>query len=83
MRTTTLAPLALAVLLAVVFASSTLRAAAPAPRPNLLFILVDDLGWSDLGCYGADLHETPHIDRLADQSVRFTQAYAAAPVCRW
>ncbi|MCA9176538.1 MAG: sulfatase, partial [Planctomycetales bacterium] len=80
MRTITLTPLALAVLLAVVFASSTLRAAAPS-RPNLLFILVDDLGWSDLGCYGADLHETPHIDRLADQSVRFTQAYAAAPVC--
>ncbi len=36
----------------------------PAP-PNVVFILADDLGWSDLGCYGADLHETPHLDRLA------------------
>ncbi len=48
---------------------------------NFIFILVDDLGWSDLGCYGADLHETPHIDRLAEQSMKFTQAYAASPIC--
>jgi len=48
---------------------------------NFLFILVDDLGWSDLGCYGSDLHRTPHIDGLAGQGVRFTEAYAAAPVC--
>lgn len=46
-----------------------------------MFILADDLGWSDLGCYGADLHETPHLDRLATQAMRFTQAYAPAPVC--
>jgi len=50
-------------------------------KPNFLFILVDDLGWSDLACYGADLHETPNIDRLASQSVRFSNAYAASPVC--
>ena len=43
--------------------------------------LVDDLGWGDLGCYGNTFHETPHIDRLARESARFTQAYAAAPVC--
>ena len=48
--------------------------------PNVLLILADDLGWSDLSCYGADLHETPHLDRLASQGVRFTQAYAS-PVC--
>jgi len=48
--------------------------------PNLLFFLVDDLGWADIGCYGSDLHETPNIDRLAQQGMRFTQAYAAAPV---
>lgn len=48
--------------------------------PNIVFLLADDLGWSDLGCYGADLHETPRIDRLAQQGVRFTQAYAM-PVC--
>jgi arylsulfatase A-like enzyme len=46
-----------------------------------VFILVDDLGWSDVGCYGSDLHETPNIDRLARQGMRFTDAYAAAPVC--
>lgn len=48
--------------------------------PNILVILADDLGWSDLGCYGADLHETPHLDRLAREGVRFTQAYAMS-VC--
>jgi arylsulfatase A-like enzyme len=46
--------------------------------PNVVVILADDLGWSDLGCYGADLHETPHLDRLAQQGVRFTSAYAAS-----
>jgi len=50
-------------------------------RPNFIFILVDDLGWADIGCYGSDLHETPNIDRLAQQGMRFTDAYAAAPVC--
>jgi len=49
--------------------------------PNFVFILVDDLGWADIGCYGSDLHETPNIDRLARQGMRFTDAYAAAPVC--
>jgi arylsulfatase A len=49
--------------------------------PNILLIVVDDLGWSDLACYGADVHGTPRIDRLARQSVKFTEAYAAAPVC--
>ncbi len=50
-------------------------------KPNIVLILADDLGWSDLACYGADLHETPHIDRLAHEGVRFTQAYATGPVC--
>jgi arylsulfatase A len=55
--------------------------ASAAPHsPNVVFILADDLGWSDLGCYGADLHETPHLDQLAREGVRFTQAYAM-PVC--
>ena len=49
-------------------------------RPNIVLILADDLGWSDLGCYGADLHETPNLDRLARQGVRFTDAYAMS-VC--
>jgi arylsulfatase A len=51
------------------------------PRPNSVFILADDLGWADLRCYGSDLHETPNIDKLARQGMRFTDAYAAAPVC--
>lgn len=49
--------------------------------PNTIIILADDLGWADLGCYGADVHETPHLDEFAKQGVRFTQAYASAPVC--
>ena len=52
-----------------------------AEKPNVLLILVDDLGWTGLGCYGSDLHETPNIDRFARGAVRFTNAYAAAPVC--
>jgi arylsulfatase A len=50
-------------------------------RPNVVFILADDLGWRDLGCYGSQFYETPHIDRLASQSTRFTDAYAACHVC--
>ncbi len=49
--------------------------------PNIVIILADDLGWSDLACYGSTVHETPHLDRLAQRAVRFTDAYAAAPVC--
>lgn len=57
-----------------------LALAAPA-RPNVVLIVADDLGWSDLRCYGADFHETPRIDSLAREGIRFTSAYAAAPVC--
>jgi arylsulfatase A-like enzyme len=53
---------------------------AAADKPNILIILADDLGWSDLGCYGADLHETPNLDRFAAESVRFTNACAMS-VC--
>ncbi|MHB8970819.1 MAG: sulfatase-like hydrolase/transferase [Pirellulaceae bacterium] len=61
----------------------SLSAAANAadPRWNIVLMLADDLGWNGLSCYGSDLHETPHLDQLAAQGVRFTQAYAAAPVC--
>ena len=57
------------------------HAAGAVRRPNVLFILADDLGWRDLGCYGSTFYETPNIDRLARQSMRFTDAYAACPVC--
>ncbi|MBN1465927.1 sulfatase [candidate division KSB1 bacterium] len=50
-------------------------------KPNFLFILVDDLGWADLGCYGSTFHETPNLDGLAATGMRFTDAYAACPVC--
>ena len=55
--------------------------AAAQQRPNVLFILVDDMGWADLERYGSDLHRTPRIDALADQGMRFTNAYSASPVC--
>ncbi|QDV24578.1 Arylsulfatase [Aureliella helgolandensis] len=62
--------------------SGGLLAATPAEGcPNILFILVDDLGWSDLACYGHQWHDTPHLDRLAGEGLRFTNAYAAAPIC--
>lgn len=51
------------------------------PKPNILFILVDDLGWKDLSCYGSEFYETPNIDKLAKEGVRFTSAYAASPLC--
>lgn len=57
---------------------STLVASNP---PNILFILVDDLAWSDLASYGHPWHETPRIDSLARDGMRFTQAYAPAPIC--
>jgi arylsulfatase A-like enzyme len=50
-------------------------------RPNILLIFIDDMGWKDLGCYGSDFYKTPHIDNLAKEGMRFTQAYAAAHVC--
>ena len=50
-------------------------------RPNIIFILADDLGWAELGCYGNTFNETPNLDKLAGAGMRFTQAYAAAPVC--
>lgn len=63
-------------------AFSSAKAASPQDSPpNFLFILIDDMGWRDLGCYGSRFYETPNIDRLARQSVRFTSAYAACPVC--
>jgi arylsulfatase A-like enzyme len=53
----------------------------PAPRPNILFIVVDDCGYADLGCTGQTDYATPALDQLASEGVRFTQAYANAPLC--
>lgn len=49
-------------------------------RPNVLFFVADDLGWTDLSCYGSTFYETPHIDQLAKDGVLFTNAYASCPV---
>lgn len=54
---------------------------AQTPPPNILFILADDLGFGDLSCYGRPDYQTPHLDRLAAQGVRFVNAYSASPVC--
>lgn len=53
----------------------------PARRPNIIFILIDDMGWTDLSCCGSEYYETPHIDSLAADGMRFTDAYASCPVC--
>src|SRR5438105_668592 len=61
-----------------------LLTAVPAPaadRPNVVFVLADDLGPGDVGCYGGTIAATPPIDRLAKEGTRFTQFYVAAPVC--
>jgi len=52
-----------------------------ASRPNILLILIDDLGARDLGCYGSTFYETPHLDALAAEGMTFSRAYASAPVC--
>ncbi|MEM9015476.1 MAG: sulfatase [Verrucomicrobiota bacterium] len=49
--------------------------------PNIIFFLVDDLGWSDVGCFGSTFYDTPNIDQLAEEGVKFTSAYAACHVC--
>lgn len=61
--------------------SAALRLPTGSVRPNFVFILADDLGWADTTPYGADLHETPNLQRLAREGLRFTWAYAASPVC--
>lgn len=53
----------------------------PSPRPNIIFILADDLGYGDLGCYGQKKIQTPHLDRMAAEGLRFTQFYAGSTVC--
>ena len=62
-------------------AAKEAAAAESGNKPNLVFILADDLGWSDLGCYGSPFNETPHLDKLASEGLRFTQAYTAGAVC--
>src|SRR5206468_8136366 len=62
-------------------AAATLSAQNPAQKPNIIFILADDLGMGDVGCYGQKIIRTPNIDRIAAEGIRFTQAYAGDTVC--
>ena len=62
-------------------ALASIAAPAAAKRPNVLFILADDLGYGDLGCYGNPIHRTPNLDAFASARSRFTDAHAASPVC--
>ncbi|MCP4191637.1 MAG: sulfatase [Planctomycetaceae bacterium] len=59
----------------------TLAQQSAAEPTNFVFFLVDDLGWADIGCFGSQFYETPHIDRLCQSGMKFTQGYAACPVC--
>lgn len=54
---------------------------AAAEKPNIVFFLIDDLGWRDVGCFGSRFYETPNVDRLAQQGMRFTSAYSNGPNC--
>ena len=65
----------------ILFLAATRLLCAAEAKPNIVFLLVDDLGWGDFGCYGAEFYETPHIDKLAAKGMRFTNAYAACTVC--
>jgi arylsulfatase A-like enzyme len=65
----------------VVALGSMLAARAQDPKPNIILIMVDDLGYGEVGCYGQKLIQTPHIDRLAAEGMRFTQFYAGNTVC--
>ncbi|MEK6235634.1 MAG: sulfatase-like hydrolase/transferase, partial [Planctomycetales bacterium] len=52
-----------------------------ADKPNIVFIMADDLGWRDLSCFGSEYFQTPNVDKLAARGMKFTQAYAANPLC--
>ncbi len=61
--------------------SAAFAAAQPRKKPNIVFILIDDYGWADTGYNGSKFYQTPHLDRLAQNSLQFTNGYAAHPVC--
>ncbi|RKX45214.1 MAG: arylsulfatase, partial [Verrucomicrobia bacterium] len=76
----TIEPLTLKYLaLSLLCSALALSAGAQAPRPNIVFIMVDDMGYSDIGCYGGEI-ETPHVDSLAESGLRFTN-FRVTPMC--
>jgi arylsulfatase A-like enzyme len=76
-----LPPIVIALALAFCLTTSPSTRAADATKPNIIFILADDLGYGDLGCYGQKIIQTPHIDRLATEGMKFTSFYAGNAVC--
>src|SRR5262249_14390749 len=72
---------AAALLVAAVGVARAAEGPARPRKPNVVLILADDMGWRDLGCCGSTFYETPHLDALARQGMRFTNAYAAAALC--
>ncbi len=85
LNTKTNRPVALAflavLLLSLVVMGAERCAAAEKPQPNIVFIFIDDMGWPDVACFGHDFHETPVIDKLCADGMKFTDFYAATPVC--
>lgn len=73
----------LAVVVATLIAIPGVASGAPpvASKPNFVFVLIDDLGWADVGCNGSSFHDTPNVNALAADGMRFTSGYAACPVC--
>src|SRR5262249_29871892 len=65
----------------VLMLAAPVLALAQSRKPNIIFILADDAGYGDIGCYGQKQIQTPNIDQLAREGIRFTQVYAGAPVC--
>ncbi|MCU0321862.1 MAG: sulfatase-like hydrolase/transferase, partial [Chitinophagaceae bacterium] len=68
-------------LLAILFFQSTIQSQTSSTKPNIIIILADDLGWTDLSCYGSTFYETPRLDLLAANGIKFTNNYATSPVC--
>src|SRR4051812_1862457 len=68
-------------ILFVVAMSAAAQQKIKSPQPNIIFILADDLGYADIGCYGQQKTETPNIDQLAKEGMRFTQFYSGSTVC--
>src|SRR6476661_2050955 len=61
--------------------AAALARPAPAKKLNFIIVLIDDMGWTDLGTFGSRFYQTPNVDRLADSGMKFTNGYAACPVC--
>ncbi len=72
---------AIAIVALVLFALVAGDGRADEKPVNVVFILADDLGWTDLGCYGSTFHKTPHLDALAQRGMLFNQAYVPNPLC--